>query len=422
MIVQPQNKYIRFIIRFLVVYIFWSYFITKTIYSSTELEYAGFILLFGLFVFAIFIVDVKKVSCNKILLLWMPYLIFTCLEYLYQGKYESFFYWMIALLMVLFSICFKMHCVFPVKLIYFFAAFSAIGILVQLVFPSFYYDNISCIFITSNQIYNWGKNYGLAGFAYQLDYAGMPILWGEVVYLSFAFKSDRDISIALKDIFIILGFVFFVFLSGKRMLFFISILLPFVIVYISQRYSRKKIGFAIALVICLIFAYMFLMKNLELLYINPMVSRYAVTITKWSAGEEYNSGRRALAKLAIKLFEENKLFGVGVSNYQRISGAYTDVHNTYLQILCEQGIFGFILYIIPLVFNLNYALKAIKKYGETSIFTFIKLSICGQVLYIVYAFSGNVNINLTGYLLYFMAISIMYSAIYESSNVGETVL
>lgn len=55
------------------------------------------------------------------------------------------------------------------------------------------------------------------------------------------------------------------------------------------------------------------------------------------------SGRFALWKKALELFEENPVFGIGWKQFVNNNTYKHNVHNTYLQWLCESGIVGFVL-------------------------------------------------------------------------------
>ena len=49
--------------------------------------------------------------------------------------------------------------------------------------------------------------------------------------------------------------------------------------------------------------------------------------------------------------------GIGLGRYKELSQFDTDVHNSYLQVLCEMGIIGFVCYIVPLLINLISCIK-----------------------------------------------------------------
>ena len=65
---------------------------------------------------------------------------------------------------------------------------------------------------------------------------------------------------------------------------------------------------------------------------------------------ELTSGRTALWKKAYELFKENPVFGIGWEQFMNNNTYEHEVHNTYLQWLCETGVIGFILIMIPLLY------------------------------------------------------------------------
>ncbi len=64
--------------------------------------------------------------------------------------------------------------------------------------------------------------------------------------------------------------------------------------------------------------------------------------------DEVSSGRMALWRKAYSLFLERPLTGIGWEQFMNNNTYEHDVHNTYLQWLCEVGIIGFILLAVPM--------------------------------------------------------------------------
>ena len=81
-------------------------------------------------------------------------------------------------------------------------------------------------------------------------------------------------------------------------------------------------------------------------------------------GEDISTGRFDLYEIAYKAFSQSPIFGIGAGLFKEVTHAYTDVHNAYLQVLCEQGIIGLILFIFPL---LNILIDSIQQLRIASI-------------------------------------------------------
>ncbi len=87
------------------------------------------------------------------------------------------------------------------------------------------------------------------------------------------------------------------------------------------------------------------------------IRRYVMTVENLLSGKDITSGRLELYTLAWRLFCTSPVFGIGWQNFggyvtpefQELHGpGVKDVHNIYLQFLCETGIVGAVLIILPL--------------------------------------------------------------------------
>lgn len=138
-----------------------------------------------------------------------------------------------------------------------------------------------------------------------------------------------------------------------------------------------------------------------------------------------STDRFAMWGLAILNFTKSPLLGIGflnfreqystnlaaqfirdltdISSYRRL-----DAHNVYIQVLCEMGIIGFVLYIGAIILLLKYTIKALKYFSKTQEYQYkyaAMLSFCFQVFYLLYSLSGNCLYDMTFYL-YIIAMSI----------------
>jgi O-antigen ligase len=63
---------------------------------------------------------------------------------------------------------------------------------------------------------------------------------------------------------------------------------------------------------------------------------------------DITSGRLALWTKAIQLFLQKPVFGIGWQQFAAQDKYNHNVHNTYLQWLCETGVVGFVLIFVPI--------------------------------------------------------------------------
>lgn len=410
--IKRNNRILEVGVILLVLYIFAGFVFIQTKWASSLGVYLSFIILTIVWSFAIMIQakqNIIRIGIEQTI--WLPYLVYTILGYSMEGKMEYVSYWLICTILVLVSSNSFLSKCFPLKLVYGLAILAGIGIGVQLFFPSFYYENIVNIFTNSSQIIMWGNNYGLAGFTYQLDTTALPILFAEGAFISFSLNNDKANNSKWKTLLIIVVCVIAVFYTGKRMLLLLSIIAPIIVVFLSQKRASKKMFLLIIVGLLSIAFYSYFINHIEEFCNIPYMKRLTMSLTKFNSSDDITTGRSELAKAAINAFHEHPFFGIGISNFREYTNSYTDTHNTYLQVLCEQGIIGFIIFCIPLFFTFIKSLKLLNnnesKYNAVP---YVKFSLYVQIIYIIYAFTGNLNINLTGYMMYFFSISMMYSA------------
>lgn len=128
-------------------------------------------------------------------------------------------------------------------------------------------------------------------------------------------------------------------LNGSRIFFvLISISVP-LLIYCKT--SPKRLG--ITMISCIIIILLFLL----------IVEIFPIDLADRVSGFLSDSSRLDRRQLAIDLFKQSPLFGNGPYAYgeaaYKIYGYGNTVHNYYASILCEFGLFGFALFLIPVI-------------------------------------------------------------------------
>ena len=102
-----------------------------------------------------------------------------------------------------------------------------------------------------------------------------------------------------------------------------------------------------------------------ILYKNGGLGRYEGIIRKFvmkeSTGQDVSGGRLDLWSTAWSLFLAKPLLGIGWERFMGYNTFHHDVHNTYLQWLCETGIVGFVLIFVPVLVLLGMSYRRAKK-------------------------------------------------------------
>lgn len=184
-------------------------------------------------------------------------------------------------------------------------------------------------------------------------------------------------------------------LTGKKGVLFCSIIafsLVMMLLYASKRQWYKLLRYIIVGVVILIAAYLFIMTQLD----NPIVARLNEFFVNLSAGEGYDSNRSVLYGYALEQWSNNKLFGIGWRQFSGLTVSlygmetYHEVNRDYLQLLCETGIFGLVLTLIPMVVmfcRMVYIMRRMAKQEQLQPYYAI-ISFAGfiQLFFALYAF------------------------------------
>lgn len=144
-------------------------------------------------------------------------------------------------------------------------------------------------------------------------------------------------------------------LTGKKGILFISIIafaLIVLLIYASRKQWIKAIVFVAAGAIAIFSLYIFIINHQDI----ELFRRLNSFFTNLSRGEDYDSSRIVVWGYAIEAWKNSKLFGIGWKTFSSITeaiyGSAHEVNCDYLQILCETGILGAVLTLIPLVIML----------------------------------------------------------------------
>lgn len=135
---------------------------------------------------------------------------------------------------------------------------------------------------------------------------------------------------------------------------------------------------------------------------------------------DITSGRIPMWLLAIELFKSSPILGIGWSGYRYAYAVnlysgyegraeFVNTHNVYLQLLCEVGIIGFLMFIFVLYTFVHNGLALNKYYthDDTEKKINIGISLGMGIFFILYSFTGCCLYDLTFHMFILMVAMIM---------------
>lgn len=173
------------------------------------------------------------------------------------------------------------------------------------------------------------------------------------------------------------------------------------------------------------------------LILAPIIPSFAAVLDRFSTmGSDGSSAERLLLwNLAISKFKSSPIFGIGFWGFKYAysseiystltttsTNAYLNAHNVYLQVLCEMGIIGFLVYIVCVVSTLVITIKNINYFNESDDKRALLLSLSLQIFVLLYNFTGNCLYDVV-FVFQAIATAVTYRYLYfritsikESSN------
>lgn len=413
-----KDRLLTIILFLTVFYVLWGFVHRTTIYGSKLVQYVHLMLIFILS--AYYISKHNRGKITNTYVAWMPYLVYTLgyltFTLLFQlSNFILFVEWYICLFMMLIAVRKPLQNYIPAKFILWSGFFAIIGIAFQAFLPSLYNSRISGIFVTEESILRWSENdYGLSGFTSQVAITARILIYAEIFLL---YMKDAILPKPLQNktsfYLLVVLFVFCVLLTGKRLHSIIALSLPFIVLFLSEKKTNKNSFKLFKIVLLLMVVGVVFVSKIDYFLQTDTFRRIAMTYTMAEQGEDITAGRIGLFIEAWRAFQNYPIFGIGLGNFGSYAGVEHYVHCTYLQVLCEQGIIGIILFVSALFMSIRNTIKLLKK--DIYSLNFLKVSLGIQIFYAVYCLTGN-ELSGAGLIMYFLAIAILVSV--EKFNVS----
>ena len=283
--------------------------------------------------------------------------------------------------------------------------------IIQFVFPTLYYATIGQI-ISSSGAYNYSifQRVGVTnGLFVQTAMNAFFLSIGFILYSNLFFYKKKGMAYGILALLFMAG----IFMTGKRSFFIISIILLIIQLYTNYKKDSKR-GKLVkyAFYISVFFAIIYLLPT----YIPSLSYSYNRV---FSFLENRDIGNRLnLYDEAVSAIKSNPI-GVGYGAYFSYSATGDGAHNSYLQIIAELGwLFGVVFFIPSLCYltrNIRSIFGFFQIYRQEEEYYMLLTCLMFQIMFLVYALSGNpYDTPVFLFLLFaFQRISVKVSLHYE---------
>ncbi|MDU7028127.1 O-antigen ligase family protein [Robinsoniella peoriensis] len=301
-----------------------------------------------------------KISNSFILKMWATYLVVfaVCLQIVRSYELTISYVLGYVLVILLLIIGIKENAIEKMcKAFGIIALFEAFGIYLQLFLPSVY-SVIMGILVesaTRQTILSRVSEGYYTGFTREVSLTviflilGIGLLGTELLFMKNLTRLQKQKNI-IKVVFLFIALL----ISGKKAQT-IFCIVAFLITYTVYSNNKLKILKVIGGIIAIIVLFIVLAPYLQNI---STIARITTLITDYIQNQDTSvltSGRTEIYESALRLWDSNKLFGIGWNNFKNsieLSSWFSrfDVHNCYLQVLCETGIVGaFLFYFLKAV-------------------------------------------------------------------------
>lgn len=254
--------------------------------------------------------------------------------------------------------------------------------------------------ILANSQYKIGYNPGLTThYTTNAIYLSISLLF----YVSRFIKNRK-----LKDLAMVVLSLLCLLLTAKRghLVFSIAAIVIYIIAFHKKRTIKEYSKMIFIPIIALILIFAISIKVPQILNVFKRFEASSIT--------ELLNGRQELYNLAITNWKNHIVFGNGWGSAMYLYHKelykpnaynidYTQTHNVYLQLLCENGIIGLLFVLLIFGTMLVLTFKACKKNRNDYILTF---SFIYQTFFILYCLTGNPLYDVQCYVVYYISIGI----------------
>lgn len=250
---------------------------------------------------------------------------------------------------------------------------------------------------------------GIAGLAGQTGlnafYIGIGIITIFVGLINT--KKQKNGHFVFNFVLLLINCIAFMLTQKRGPLVFLALALVYIYIFIKSREKKNIISslFSVLKVVIIIL----LLYGLCSLIVPDTVNVF----TRFINQTDITNGREKLYNLALSLYKQHKLLGIGINNYPNYAlttfGTKIAAHNVFLQMLCETGIFVITYFVITILINLKYGIRNAKKFNSNELYSALGI----HLFFLMYGLTGNSFYDFSTLIIYFL---ILY---YKSREVSK---
>lgn len=298
------------------------------------------------------------------------------------------------------------------------SVFYAASVWLQVLFPGIYRIYLNMLQDVVAQRIIGFENY-VTGFTTNPGHTATYIALGIFSFLSCGCKKKWQTYLVVAFLIVTMAWV------GMRMpLLAMGVaMLLFLFLRISPKNRWRFMLVLLGLCMVAVWSVVLFRRQLEAI---PIFRRTLYSLTAMLNGQDFTSGRSALYKNAIEQFLQHPVIGIGWGEYRHtVLGTVTketrfDVHNIYLQLLCETGIVGFTCFVVPMISSLFATVRSyyrMVKAGDKTVWnTLLAFSLMFQIYFLTFGMADNSLYNMCEQIPYFISCSITVAYLCNKNN------
>lgn len=347
-------------------------------------------------------------SINKAMLIWcLPFAVFglNLVTTFNFGLVRDIVLWLAGFLIIIKANNIESYNVI-IRIFYLVGIIYTASLIIEYLLPDLYFSLYFPLFkgeyaeIASDL---WNSQRHIAtGLSHQIGYTVCYI----VVSLGvFVFLYYKDASILQKIV--VLSFLVLGLMLAKKRMHFASGILCALVVYVLASKSRHKGRLIFSIFLFLIIVLGIVIYLSDYIGEGSVMERYSESLDMEKSGESVSESRDVLRLYAFTMWQSNPIWGIGWNQFKYLTVFETSVHNVFLQLLCETGIFGFVCFLVPILYSLKKTFGILARYSKLSeTAPALSFSSFYQLFFFLYFFTGNPLYDYTYLIPYFVSVAI----------------